>query len=134
VPFIKALSKQFSFLLITIMGLIMTLQINFITKFSEKDNFEYGCYGAHDMSDIHVRIEAENIQELRQKFADILGIELKEVFINEETSRLECSVYENYQGFKASDELIEVWKKGEIDIYHCNYQATIYFVEIYKFK
>jgi hypothetical protein len=101
--------------------------------YSEKDNYEKGCYGKTltyhgPRSEIY---EADTLTSLIAKLKDVFGVDGVDLDSCDETGRLDLSGIERqaFSQSRPSKYTIEKWTKGEIDLYCTTYIFTVEIVE-----
>lgn len=105
----------------------MHYQIEGFLKHAEKDDYENGCTGEYTSDYIRQTITGFTLVELIEKCEAFTGGEVCPDLI--EPNRLDFQVMESGDGYPATDNKIERWKRGEIDLYLCDYSAIVTKVE-----
>lgn len=91
------------------------------------DNWKDGCTSNSSHIGIDAVFKATNINEMLSSIANFCNSNISDATIDAcgETGRVDFQVYENEQGERASDSEIASYKKGEIDLYLCDYTFHI---------
>lgn len=102
-------------------------QIDGFLKHAEKDDYENGCTGEYTSDYIKHQITGFTLAELIEKCQSFTQGELCEDLI--EPNRLDFQVMEDGGWYPATEKEMEQWKRGEIDLYLCEYSAIVTKVE-----
>lgn len=101
----------------------MKYQITGFMKLSQLDNWDKGCGLEYRECYIQQSLTATTIPELIQKCLDFTRGELLPELIA--PNRLEFQAVENSEGVPASDLEMEQFRRGEIDLWLCNYSCLV---------
>lgn len=98
-------------------------------KFGEVDNYQEGCDPAtgfhHSGTDY---FKANTIQEVIEKCQNFVSSDSKEDLILdscEDIGRLDISLLENEDGYKASKQEIKQWKQRKVTLYNVIYTFNL---------
>ena len=97
-------------------------------KFYEEDIYEEGCLphtgGIIDGNEV---FKAEHLGALMDTILGFTGADATDIDMDacDEAGRLDISVMEDENGFKATIKQIEAWKAGEIRLWDCIYSFQV---------
>ena len=111
------------------------LEVKNLIKFSEVDNYNEGCdpqTGTSFLVDVSFKEDTQS--ELLSSICHFLDIEdnPNNYMINscEEDGRIDFSLLENAEGYRATKNEVELWKKGRCKLWNAIYSA--YVEEVYR--
>ena len=97
-------------------------------KMREQDNYNEGCnLGTCKMEHISQTYKADSLSELLDLLAKRFKVEKDAFLLNscEDVGRVDIQTMETAKGKKPSDNEMEQWKRGELDLYACTYTFYI---------
>jgi hypothetical protein len=101
-------------------------QIISLYKIAELDNWENGITESTAHARIDLKWRNSDLKGLISDVSEFVGD--KEPAINpcgDEASRIDWQVYENGEGYPATEREMDQFKEGKIDLYLCTYTAHV---------
>lgn len=107
----------------------MTYECNIVCKIITLDNFENGLTDSgRDVSYSH-RIAGDSLPVLVDAIASHTGCNRADVIVGEiEPDRIDVSIMENAEGYRASEREMEAFSRGECQLWQADY--SFYFSEV----
>jgi hypothetical protein len=110
-----------------------TYECNGWFKFAEQDSYEHGCDPDTAFSFANDDVfKGQTIEEVLKQIKNFLGVDDNyEVDLDAcgEEGRVDISVMESEQGYPATEQDIEKWKRGELALWSSTYSFEIQEVE-----
>lgn len=102
--------------------------IELISCFSEKDNFETGCYGQMQDRTFDLSFRAGTKEEAIKQAAEFVGVDSLEYDSHNKSYYMDRT--ENADGLEPSKREMERFKNGDIDLWNVRYEFQLYRMEL----